>query len=437
MLVQFTVENFLSFQTAATLTMAALERDATHPRHVVPIRGVVPAAVRAAGIHGASGAGKTNLLRALAYVQAMVLDGSGDAAPHGPFRPIANAPSPTRIEIIFRRAGQTYSCGWLLGATGIMEEWLYRESGDRDTLVFGRRRDEDGSLSLESRGAARRSAQLLKRIADDAPPEVPLLARLSGAGIAEAQAAIDWFRESLLVVLQGDSVADAESYLAANRGIVEFAADLLRRCDPAVVDVVCRRLPVSAVPGLAALSAAHALPITSALRAGEGASLTTPDGRRHVAALSSTGELQAITVEVVRRAADGLRERFRVEEECRSVQWLVRMAPVLYDVANTREAVVCIDGYGEELDQRMARAVLDRLLHQAEGADGQILFTTRDRGLLDLAYLRRDEIWFLDKGPDGDSRLSALIDALQPDAAHPAGHETRAGAYAAPARAGS
>ena len=40
----------------------------------------------------------------------------------------------------------------------------------------------------------------------------------------------------------------------------------------------------------------------------------------------------------------------------------------------------------------------------------QLLFTTHDSWLLDCDLLRRDEIWFTDKGQDGNSTLYSLSD---------------------------
>ena len=39
-----------------------------------------------------------------------------------------------------------------------------------------------------------------------------------------------------------------------------------------------------------------------------------------------------------------------------------------------------------------------------------ILFSTHESSLMDFQLLRRDEIWFIEKGRDGDSRIYSLED---------------------------
>lgn len=48
--------------------------------------------------------------------------------------------------------------------------------------------------------------------------------------------------------------------------------------------------------------------------------------------------------------------------------------------------------------------------------DNQILFTTHDTNLLDLALLRRDEIWFVEKDKAGGSHVYSLAEfKVRPD----------------------
>jgi AAA15 family ATPase/GTPase len=46
----------------------------------------------------------------------------------------------------------------------------------------------------------------------------------------------------------------------------------------------------------------------------------------------------------------------------------------------------------------------------ANSANAQLVFNTHDTNLLDTDVLRRDQIWFTEKGDDGATRLFPLTD---------------------------
>src|ERR1700734_3199927 len=87
MLLQFAVENYLSFRERAVLSMLADERVPHEPGQVLegPDGRKV---LRAAAVYGANGAGKSNLVKALGAVQRMVLEGTrnGERLPIVPFK---------------------------------------------------------------------------------------------------------------------------------------------------------------------------------------------------------------------------------------------------------------------------------------------------------------------------------------------------------------
>jgi AAA15 family ATPase/GTPase len=48
------------------------------------------------------------------------------------------------------------------------------------------------------------------------------------------------------------------------------------------------------------------------------------------------------------------------------------------------------------------------IFHAIKRAKSQFIVTTHESTLLDLELLRRDEIWFVDKTEDGNSKLFSL-----------------------------
>src|SRR5229473_6591891 len=91
MLIEFCVQNFRSFRERQTLSMVA----DSFPQHLDTntfesgLRGFGPF-LRSAAVYGPNAAGKTNLLRALQFMQSLVLNSAststGAAYLHSPFK---------------------------------------------------------------------------------------------------------------------------------------------------------------------------------------------------------------------------------------------------------------------------------------------------------------------------------------------------------------
>ncbi|HPH29605.1 MAG TPA: AAA family ATPase, partial [Pseudomonadota bacterium] len=88
MLIQFAVENFLSFQGKTVLNLTATA-DPKHPNHLRPVNKAGNLqAVRCAAVYGANASGKSNLVKALAFAEQLVTKGTRPGASIGvtPFR---------------------------------------------------------------------------------------------------------------------------------------------------------------------------------------------------------------------------------------------------------------------------------------------------------------------------------------------------------------
>ena len=88
MLIQFTVENFLSFKEKTVFSLLATN-DASHHEHAIPLRsGKNKSVLRAAAIYGANAAGKSNLVKAISFARDLIVEGTA------PDESIAVTPNP-------------------------------------------------------------------------------------------------------------------------------------------------------------------------------------------------------------------------------------------------------------------------------------------------------------------------------------------------------
>ena len=75
---------------------------------------------------------------------------------------------------------------------------------------------------------------------------------------------------------------------------------------------------------------------------------------------------------------------------------LTRDKPYSADVSICRSCVRC----------RWQKYLIDRFYDGTES--GQLIYTTHDTCLLDKSYMRRDQVWFVEKNDRGESSLFSL-----------------------------
>src|SRR4051812_3467390 len=114
MLLSFSITNFRSFREEQTLAMAASPRHPDHPEHLTPIPGDENKALPVAVIYGANGAGKSNLVKALAFLAGLILRGTEPKKPIGRrafLLDTESATQPTELIIQFVESERVYVFG--------------------------------------------------------------------------------------------------------------------------------------------------------------------------------------------------------------------------------------------------------------------------------------------------------------------------------------
>ncbi len=128
MLINFTVEHFRSFGVEQTLNMVATTLK-DHPGHCVAIPGTEKSVLQVGVIYGANASGKSNLIKAVMFAQAMILGRTslGRLALNR-FR-FAKKKKPASFEFRFLADGQVFVYGFTITQDCILEEWLDAASG--------------------------------------------------------------------------------------------------------------------------------------------------------------------------------------------------------------------------------------------------------------------------------------------------------------------
>ena len=416
MIVTFSITNFRSFCGEETLSFVASKRLAgSHGNHATPIPDSNEKVLRTAVIYGANGAGKSNIVKALQYLQTMALKtrdkskGTGREA----FRFGIVQAEPSIFDLQFITAGKLYRYGIKADDDNVLEEWLVQVMGAREQTLFERKADVEAGVTVELAKHPKPSNRLKSLASVGGRANHTFLAfateTLEKKDLGEELAVvIEWFRQQLTVIEPASRFTGLASNLVYNSSFSEFAGAFLRSASTGVNQLIVQRseieeeelrktLPDGVVDRL----------LTHDREAGKSSAFNVHSGEE-VRMDPKTGKIMRFRVGAIHSHQPGQTVELDLSEESDGTRRLLDLTPALLSL-QSRNAVVCIDEIDRSLHPELVRKFVEFFLESCAGSR-QLIVTTHETSLLDQDLLRRDEIWFVEKDQAGASRVYSLLD---------------------------
>jgi hypothetical protein len=404
MLLQFAVENYLSFRDRTVLSMLADPRMQHGPGQVLEGPGGKQV-LRAAAVYGANGSGKSNLIKALEAFQDMVLKGTrgDDALPVVPFKlDPACKERPAHFEVEIFAAGVHYSYGFEALAARVDTEWLHEVSATgEERMLFERERGTilvGDALTVEPKRKA-----FLQFVAEGTRANQLFLAEAGERNVVE----LEGVRKAIggwWLVRPDAPYMPIFDELQEGQGLKETLEAVLKRAGTGIDEIRLRREEFTT----AGLPRAE---VESLLRAA-----ASPEAKAHVHGIKTKKSDDGYNFDVLRlygvhRLPDGTAVELRMSEESDGTRRLLNLAPILHH-ARTQDALFAVDELERSLHPLLTRLLLQQLFAQSDSS-AQLIFTTHDSNLLDHRLLPRDSVWLMEKDPRGGSVLYPLSDLDQ------------------------
>ncbi len=435
MLIQFTVENFLSFKDKTVFSLLATS-DEAHPEHLIPSalrknRNVL----RAAAIYGPNASGKSNLIKAMKFARDLILEGTepDKYIAVTPYKLGAYLDQPSRFQFIFTYKDIEYSYGFKLNSVQIIEEFLYATPAGKEVKYFERFTSDELKTEVTfgpslTKGSKERRQFLRYKEADTRPNQLLLTAIFEGNmkdTVEELKPVMRWFKSVLTIIEAESKYRHLDIRINNTEALQDFLAAFLRTSDTGIQDVITKEVPLDwdrdlpwVPPNVRdqiikqfknQISDEEAIP-----RRVQGITIPGIQPNSFTIREDENGRLILLQLLLRHTGEDGNAVDFRMNEESEGTQRVVHLVPMLFDLSEGRDRVIVLD----ELDRRL-HPHLSRLIVQAAlrcHNKNQLLFTTHDTNLLDLELLRRDEIWFVEKDKAGRSALYSLAEfKVRPD----------------------
>lgn len=372
MLIQFSVENFLSIKDKIVLSMLA-SRDTEHPEHLIPDGS--KQYLKSAVLYGANASGKSNVLNAFWFMVNYVLTSHNQqlhkTVGRTPFKFHAQTPSlPSNFEVIFTAAGIRYAYGFSVTDKEVVEEYLYYYPNGRQALIFERKNTKDYRFTIDAD-----EQTLLK---ERTSPNKLYLSVASNWSYHKVIPVLEWFASCQIITR--NSVSDAYGLTAEQLKDDDYRsviASMLR-----VADFGIQALQVRETDTLASLR-------------------------------KETNTYPNIdTVHLIRdENGDLIPYTLNMTEESDGTNSYFRFIGIIKRSLDQGTLLVA-----DEIDAHLHPLLTKHLVSlfnckEFNPCGAQLIFTSHNTNLLDLDIMRRDQIWFTEKDEDtGATDLFSLYD---------------------------
>lgn len=415
MLIRFAIENFMSFKNSTEFSMVA-GKITRHPSHIANCNG--KRILKGSFIFGANAGGKSNLIRAIAFARDIIRDGLDNANCDKKYFRIdsnfKNKPSVFQFDIFSE--GHYYSYGFALSLINrvIEEEWLY-QIDDQERCIFLRIKSENDdtytvSSDLHFANPSQKtrydiykediSKEKMKdklfltdtvlRSPDNEPAYQPF------------RAVANWFKR--LVVIFPNSQFGGLIRLLENESERTKLERLLNYFDTGINQIHKRTQDIDKVFSMFPNEVIESIKtdLAKELKEDTNHARFMGDNTRIEVAISE-GELVALTALADHGNPDDL---FEYSDESDGTQRLFDLIPVFSNIQ--KGSVVLIDELDRSLHSKAVQEFIDYFYRIAVNTLSQMIVTTHDSNIMDLDFVRQDEIWFVERQNDHSSRLYSL-----------------------------
>lgn len=367
MILELKIRNFLSFKDEVTFSFEATSDDTLNEYYIAePVPGV--RILKMAMVYGANASGKSNLLSAFSFIRQFIRNMPRErdkSIGFIPFKFDITKDHSGGFDLIFYADGIRHKYQLEVDSEKVLKETLYFYPGTQPAVVFDRYFDEGKQVSIVDFGSkVKISDQAKETIQLKTLRNMSVFAAYSQINLAipELNRPFEWLKNQIMPII--DPYASLTEYsdycIKSDERIKKLALDFIKEADFNISDV--------------------------------------------------SFELDKTTFEHRIMGKDGKEELRKLPEELESrgtVRYYGLSAPFFKTIE--KEAFLAIDEIGTALHPLLVMHFLREFLRKSKNA--QLLFTTHNLSLLqEKELLRKDAIWFTEKGENGATSIYSMAE---------------------------
>jgi len=394
MLLQFSVNNYRSIKDTVTFSMLSSSKNENSFK--VKKYNILNSAV----IYGANASGKSNLLRAMAFMGRIVLNKtkviqSTDTLPHDPFRLNSSTQdASSTFEIVFFIDETKYRYGFELDNTTVYAEWLYADEKGKEAKLFYRDSEDEDYVNKHKFKEGNRFFDDKKLEIDILPNQLFIWECDRTKDGVIAKSILKWF--SRFNLIDGLDHGGYISYTMKKMEDLTFRNEminLVKTADIGIEDITIEEeeVPLDMIEKMG-------LPI---------------DLKEEIL---KDGGLKSVSINTYHKKFDENNneignEIFELddEESLGTRKFFKMSAPILNTLQEGKILVI------DELDASLHPMLTKHLIKlfsdkNINTENAQLIFATHDTNLLKPQIFKRDQIWFTEKDKYGSTALYSILE---------------------------
>ena len=377
MLIQFTVENYLSIRDKVYLSLEP-SKDSEHPENITAQGD--NSAVTSAAIYGANASGKTSLFKAITIALLMLRNSNNiqitDRLPVVPFKfDNESKNKPTTFEFTFVASdGKKYIYGFGATAEKVTEEYLYCYNTAKPTLIFDLKDGEEPKYNRAYKTKLEAAYQMNT-------PNKLFLATATTWNAECTKIPFEWLAEyidTFTEVMDLSGVALEKYRTDDDHKYVDFTKNLLKQADINISSIEVDAKEVVGNP---------VLPVQIMV---QGKVLPPNEGKRYDVEITTSHTIED---------ENGKQTEYslKLQEESLGTQLLFFYGPLLKEAFEKGKTLIL-----DEIDKSMHPSLVKFIMNlfrdpDVNKAGAQLIVTTHETGILTLEMFRRDQIYFTEK----------------------------------------
>jgi hypothetical protein len=416
MLIKITVKNFKSFDNKEELSMISSSKIQSNKNHRLKIKQTT--LLKNAVVYGANASGKSNLVKTLAFIKTVLMEGLPVNSVNDFCRNKAeNRDRESFFELQFTVGDKFYAYGFsaVLSRRKITGEWLYelmqdgsahnlfaREGSNAPVLGDGVNptTPEKNRFSVYSEDFAGHDTQLF------------LTEMNRGKKYSESSKMLffsqtfNWLINNIIVINPSIGISNTDAYYSEES--LESISNLIQTFDTGVSEIKTKEITVDEMSKM----------IPAELLSEIFASLKRQMQMTNLPQIQMTWRIDEgffnirikensepeITTLVLKHGKSIF--DFNFAEESDGTKRLFDLVDML--MTKREDTVFVVDELERSLHPKLTEHFLKLFMEAHDGERMQIIFTTHEDTIMDQELFRRDEIWFIERGADNASKIYSL-----------------------------
>ncbi|PWK16349.1 AAA family ATPase [Tumebacillus permanentifrigoris] len=384
MILEFSVKNFRSIREQVKVSLSASD-ESGHTSNLVDLPDDLGSVLKTAIIYGANASGKSNVLKAMAFVYELItrshLIQSGDKIEVTPFRLDGKSEQePSEFEVYFLVNSTEHCYGLSVTQERVLEEYLYAYPSGQETMIFERKDSNTYTFGED--------VEKQKTIAEMTLDNKLYLSNATQFNYKPIKDVHDYFKNKVVIATDIEAMkwdTYTKTKLHEDTAAIDLARELLRNADTGIDDISitrrAKRVLVSGDDGKAPYFR----------------TVNRPEVNSYHKYLDDQGVEQRV--------------QFSLTDESKGTQRMFELLGPLIDALREGKVLV-IDELESSLHPLLTEQLI-QLFHNPEinTLGAQLVFTTHNTNLLNELLFRRDQVWFTEKdSKTGATSLYSLVD---------------------------